>query len=136
MLTRRPCWQCVLSKFLIENQNRPFAYGRWDCCLFVCDAIQVMTGTDIAASFRGRYSSQREARQFGSVRAIAERVAQEHGMPDIPILRANRGDIALVKRGRSHSLGLIDLNGRQILVVSAHGLYRIPLSHADHCWHV
>jgi hypothetical protein len=47
-----------LSDGLLEHQSDSFSYGRWDCCLFVCDAIRVMTGIDLAADYRGAYSSR------------------------------------------------------------------------------
>jgi hypothetical protein len=136
MLSRLPCWQCSLSKFLFLNSDRHFAYGSFDCCLFVCDAIQAMTGTDIAARFRGAYSSLKEARKYGSVRKIVEQVTAEFAMPEVSILHAQRGDAALVKRRHSYVLGLVDLNGRQIVVLSGNGLMRIPVREASRAWRV
>ena len=49
-MTRKPDWQALLDAFLAEHQFDSFQYGRWDCCLFVCDAIQAMTGVDPAAA--------------------------------------------------------------------------------------
>src|SRR5690348_16756097 len=123
MLSRLPCWQCSLARFLLDNSRRPFRYGSFDCGLFVSDAILVMTGTDLAASFRGKYKSRTELlrliRQYTgalSLRALAERITAEFQMPEVPILRAQRGDLVLLKRARDYSLGLVDLNGRDIVI--------------------
>lgn len=136
MLRRLPDWQSGLSSFLIRHQHTPFAYGRWDCCLFVCDAIEIMTGVDIAAPFRGAYSSQKTARAFGTVESIAEWRALAHGMPETPLARARRGDMVLILRGRRPSLALVDLNGAEVITTSEMGLWRLPLSFAVRCWHV
>lgn len=136
MLRRLPCWQCCLSRFLAENSCRPFAYGSFDCGLFVADAIQAMTGTDVAARFRGTYSSFKQVRKHGSVRQIAEQVAAEFGMAEVPLLRAQRGDMALIQRPRDYSLGLVDLGGMHLAVAVKTGIVRIPLSAAWRAWRI
>lgn len=112
----------------------PLVYGRSDCCLFVCNAIQAMTGVDVAAEFRGKYSTLAEARRFGTVREIAERITAQFSMPEVPVLRAQRGDVVLIKR-RSYSLGLVDLSGR-IAALTKDGLTRIPIESASKAWRV
>ena len=111
-MTRYPNWPARLEAFLARHQDAKFRYGTWDCCLFVCDAIEVMTGVDPAADFRGRYHSRAEAPQAirdrvgsPSVRRIADSVTAAHGMRAIPVLNASRGDLALIKRPRDYSLG-------------------------------
>lgn len=143
MLVRRSDWALALEAFLFEAQNRKFHYGSWDCCLFVCDAIKVMTGTDPATPFRGRYDSRDEAERellsfcgSRSVRAVAERVAATNAMTEIPVKFAGRGDVALVKRSRDYSLGLVDLSGRDLLIAGASGLARISQMRAVRAWKI
>jgi hypothetical protein len=142
-VTRKPDWQALLHAFLMEHRCDAFSYGRWDCCLFVCDAVSVMTGVDLAAGFRGAYSSRSEARRAilghcgsTSVRAIAETVTAKNTMPETSVLHARRGDVALIKRSRDYSLGLVTLNGRDIALASAHGLWTIPVAAAVRAWQV
>ena len=137
-MTRHPDWQTLLDAFLCEHQFEPFHYGQWDCGLFVCSAVRVMTGVDPAASLRNVYSSPREAvqtmraRGIRSVEGLVEAVTTECRMPETPVSCAQRGDVALVR----HSLGLVALNGRDVLLASACGLWRIPLSMAARTWRV
>jgi hypothetical protein len=143
-VTRKPDWQALLHAFLMEHRSDAFSYGRWDCCLFACGAISVMTGVDLAAGFRGAYSSRSEARRAilahcgsTSVQAVVEAVTAKNGMPETPVLHARRGDVTLIKRsGRDYSLGLVALNGRDIVLASARGLWTIPVSSALRAWHV
>jgi hypothetical protein len=142
-MQRRSDWQRVLDEFLRANQNRPFEYGKWDCCLFVCDAIAAMTGVDLATAYRGKYSTRTGAlhsigERLGtaSILAVAENAAAAHHMPEVPVLHAHRGDMVLVARGRDYSLGLVALNGRDVIVTSKRGLWRLPLSHAVRAWQV
>ena len=142
-MQRRPDWQAVLDSFLGAHANRRFEYGTWDCCLFVCEAIAAMTGVDLAASYRGQYSTRAGARrligeQFGtvSILAVAENAAAAHDMPEVPVPHAQRGDMVLVARGRDYSPGLVALNGREAIVTSKRGLWRLPLSRAVRAWQV
>ena len=142
-MQRRSDWQSVLDEFLRAHHNRRFEYGTWDCCLFVCDAIVAMTGVDLAASYRGKYSTRTGALHVisertgtASILAVAENSAAAHHMPEIPVLHAHRGDMVVVARGRDYSLGLVALNGRDVIVTSKRGLWRLPLSHAVRAWQV
>ena len=142
-MTRSDDWQARLEAFLSKHQFDSFHYGRWDCCLFVCDAIREMTGIDPAAAFRGSYSSQVEARRavraYGTtVQAVVEAVAVQYGMPETGVLHARRGDVALLRRncGRDYSLGLVALNGYEIVLTSSMGLWRMPVATAVRAWHV
>jgi hypothetical protein len=142
-MTRFAAWPALLDSFLTRNQHRSFRYGQWDCCLFVCDAIEAMTGTDPAARFRGRYHSLAGARKAiqdatgsKSLRAIVEHITASLGMPEIPVLLATRGDVVLIPRRTDYLLGIVGLNGRDIMTVSPRGLWRIPLSMGYRAWRV
>ena len=142
-MRRRSDWQLALDEFLRANQDRSFEYGTWDCCLFVCDAIVAMTGVDLAASYRGKYSTRKGAlhaisEQLGtaSIQAVAATAAAAHDMPELPVPYAHRGDMVLVGRGRDYSLGLVALNGRDVIATSKRGLWRLPLSRAVRAWQV
>ena len=56
MLIRYPSWPSLLEAYLASCSTRRFDYGEWDCGLFSADAIRVMTGTDLAATFRHAYT--------------------------------------------------------------------------------
>src|SRR5690242_20348824 len=113
MLSRFSDWPARLEVFLTAHHTSIFRYGRFDCALFVADAIQAMTGTDLAAEFRDKYRTRagafRRARSLEmglSVQLIAERLAESHALPEIPVLRATRGDMVLIRRPKDYSLGL------------------------------
>lgn len=145
MLTRVPKWPAALDAFLLANAAREFQYGDWDCCLFVADAIQAMTGTDIAAKFRGEYESRKEALQVGeefcgaaSIKAIVESVTAEYGMEPIPMNLARRGDMVAISRqnGRDLSLGIVSLTGRDILIAGKVGWGPIHIERGARAWRV
>jgi hypothetical protein len=143
MLSRRADWQQRLQQYLDLSSQACFQYGLFDCCLFVCDAIREMTDFDLAADFRGRYDSAASARaamfhsvSSHSVRKVAEVITTRNAMPEVAPLLAQRGDVALLCRVRTDSLGLVALNGREILTCERRGLRRLPLASALRVWRV
>lgn len=142
-MIRKPDWQSALSAYLAEHEKTRFRYGQWDCCLFACDAIQAMTGVDVAAYYRGAYRDRRGALRaiaertgVASIRCVAHSVTEIYEMPKRPISTAQRGDVVLLERGRDYSLGIVDLTGSKIAVAAAVGLLRIPLQSAVCAWQV
>ena len=47
-----------LQSYLDSCQDKAFSWGEFDCCLFVCDWLQLLNGSDLAHDFRGHYSTQ------------------------------------------------------------------------------
>ena len=142
-MTRLPNWQSRLERFFLAHAADRFVYGSWDCCLFVCSAIEAMTGTDPAASFRGNYRTQAEAMSAvrayagtASIRALARKVTAEFGMQPVPLPLARRGDLVLFKRARGYSLGILSLNGIDVTALGAKGYFQVPLNAAKSCWRV
>ena len=99
---RRLDWPERLGGYVAAHRETPFAWGVFDCALFACGAIQVMTGVDPAAPMRGRYKTARGAlrvlKRFagGSLRETADKIAGEIGYPLVPLALARRGDVALI----------------------------------------
>ena len=61
-MIRSADWQDRLHAYLDSVADTPFAWGTHDCCLYIADAVQAMTGVDPAAAYRGRYSTETGAR--------------------------------------------------------------------------
>jgi hypothetical protein len=144
-LTRLENWDTgALHEFLIERADRPFTWGENDCALFVADGILAMTGIDIAADFRGRYSNEEDA--FATVRMItggstledaAAWCAMRHGLDEWPgPLFAQRGDMAIVENEGRLISGLVHLSGRHVVTVGESGLRRFPITAIVRAWHV
>jgi hypothetical protein len=135
-LVKKP-HQCF-DAFLRERENAPFAWGSNDCALFSADAIHANTGTDIAADFRGKYTTE-----LGALRAIQEVAggttivdavaycANKHAMTEhIHPLMAKRGDLVIVANAGALICGVVHLNGIHIVSVSETGTVRLPLADA------
>ena len=140
-MQRHPSWPACLDAYFQAHRQTPFQYGRFDCCLMVADAVLAMTGTDLAAAFRGRYESATAAGRAVkeccgsiSIAMLAAKIAAENGMPEIEPLRAGRGDMVLLRRPRS--LGVVATNGREIVVAGRNGLQSAPLTDCLRAWRI
>jgi hypothetical protein len=128
---RLPDWQPRLQALIQQRQAQPFAWGLHDCCLFVCDGIEAITGHDPAADLRG-YSTEREAlrvlQAHGGVRGLAESRAGK----SVPVLAAQVGDVGLLPLDGRDTLALC--GGAHWLAPGALGLVALPLDAASLAW--
>lgn len=86
-------WEQRLYQFIEGRRLRPFAWGQHDCALFAADAVQQMTGVDLAADYRGKYRTLKEARGLGELADLVDRA----GLSRKPNPRfAMRGDVVLM----------------------------------------
>jgi hypothetical protein len=141
-LARLPDWQSRLSEYILRNARRPFRYGELDCGLWVAGAIEAMTGVDVAAELRGytcrRQAFDRIAAACGSrsIEKIADHLAAKFGILEISPAFAQRGDAVQLERGAKAKLGVVGMNGLEILIPYREGLLRVPMRLAVRAWHV
>ena len=97
-MQRKPDWESALGAVLDDYAERPFEWGRADCCLFIADAVQAMTDVDPAAAYRGRYSNETGARlalkRHGKTTLVATFDAAFGA--SVEPARAHRGDIVQI----------------------------------------
>lgn len=96
-MTRLRDWPERLDAFLRERAAVPFAWGSNDCCTFVADAIDAMTGRDVMADLRGRYSNAFGAlgltQELGGLQAAVTGLLGEPCHPALVTV----GDVLLVR---------------------------------------
>ncbi|MDF0543328.1 hypothetical protein PX699_13300 [Sphingobium sp. H39-3-25] len=96
MIERISTWEQALSEYLASVADREFLWGEHDCALHAANAILAMTGHDIAAPFRGRYStaagSARALKRYGAGTLEATFDAL---LPTRPVGYARRGDVVM-----------------------------------------
>lgn len=107
-MKRLPDWHPRLRAWLHNVSARHMLPGQHDCCLFGAGAIEAQTGVDLAAGWRGRYSSfaggRRILRRAGysdHVDLIAEVLPEDH------ISACREGDIAIVPGEDGPAVGVV-----------------------------
>jgi len=155
-MKRRDDWPERLAAFLesrgcyLGAQQKPFQWGTNDCAMFTCDAVQEMTGVDLAAEFRGYMDKSGAAAALaGYVRrrgitsgcetlleAVAVLVAAEHGLEEIEPGMAQRGDVVLLRDDAGqHVLGVMGFDGLLAVMLVA-GAALVIAELADRAWRV
>ena len=135
---RYPDWDRRLLAGIDACHDRPFAWGRWDCCLFAADLVQAMTGWDPAEVLRGTYRTERgaiivTANHGGIKRMISDLLDTQPQSP--PTL--GRGDVVLL-----HPLALMKMEqigvctGDAAVVASDKGVMYRPMSSALCGWRI
>ncbi len=112
-------WQPRLRRWLGGIAGRPILPGHHDCCLFGAGAIHAQTGVDIAAPWRGRYTTfaggRRVLRRAGyadHVALIAAHLPADHVSTALP------GDIAIVPGEDGDAVGVVQGTGVYVLTQS------------------
>ncbi|MGH9552310.1 MAG: DUF6950 family protein [Terriglobales bacterium] len=134
-------WENILSDQIRAAQAKTFKWGTFDCSLWTCDVVFALTGVDLAADFRGKYSTSRAAKEVikqfagADLEALAVKRGAEFGMEEIDPQLASRGDVVLVRSGRK-GLGIVALDGMCAHCASFRGLARVPRSMWLRAWRV
>lgn len=135
-------WPALLHAFLESRRGESFAWGKNDCCLFVADGVLAMTGVDIAASFRGKYTDEASCMAvlkkmgYASVSAMIAAELKSWGMPTLMAGFAQRGDIVEYAMEGAPALCLVSMDGKYALGVGERGLYVLPVLRAVRAWRV
>ena len=134
-LTRQPGWPERLVALIEDRRRTPFAWGVHDCCLFAADAVLAITGTDLAADWRGTYSSEHSAarmlQQQGGCEALVARHLPAYTHP----LMAHRGDVVCVDLEGRATLGVVVGNGFWA-APGEHGLVMRPMAEVQRVYAV
>ncbi len=133
-----------LPAFFAQNANAKFQWGVLDCSLFAADAIQAITGTDIADDFRGKYTD--EASAFALIKTItggatvadaAAYCGRKHGLTAWTYpLQAQRGDLVAVNNAGTLIAGVVDMTGKLVACLGESGILRLSIMQIKQAWHV
>lgn len=140
-------WQSRLAEYLAAAERRPFSWIRWNCAIFTCDGVAAITGDNPADLFTETVSAEDPAAAFSACRrfagagvaAVAEKIGRDLGCPEIAPGLAGRGDVMAFETDGIKALGLVDLNGRDLVTVAPKaGLARVSIAAVvpSHAWRI
>lgn len=128
MIRRFPDWQTRLDTYLREAAARGAVWGETDCCMNAANAVRDCTGVDLAAGFRGRYTTATGAvrvlrRETGATSGLVERLAAKiagaQGLEEIDPVYAQALDIAFLPLKNTAGLdGVISISDGLAFVVA------------------
>lgn len=136
MTIRLPGWERHLAEAVEAARDRPFRWGRHDCATFAFDLRRDLAGGhDVAALWRGRYSTARGAlmvmRRLGwQTLEVAGRDLLGEPLPSVHL--AQRGDLVLAGTGLGFGVCL----GARAAGIAPEGLVLVPLSSCALAWRI
>jgi hypothetical protein len=95
----------IIARAIERALGRPMVWGQCDCCLWVADICQEMTGIDPAEPWRGRYASEEEAGKampLGLVNTLSKRF-HDLKWPRIAVSNAKVGDIGIARNAMTRA---------------------------------
>ncbi len=97
-LTRLPDWDRRLAKVTARHLQEPSEWGAADCLLKACDAIEAVTGVDLAKKIRGKYTTELGAAKLLRRKGCdnVEQLLEQYFEP-VGRLMAQRGDVVTVE---------------------------------------
>ena len=134
-------WQSKLSEYLIAAQDKykreGFGYDRTHCVTFAGDWVQILTGVDPIADYRGQYTTEAEAMALLEQLDVTlyQALQKRFGDPVHPA-KAQRGDIAY--RESEKMCGIFFTAGARMeaLFLVDGGFARYRVRHIDHAFQV
>lgn len=120
-------WPRLLAEYLAENRRRPFEFGTFDCCFFAGGAVAAMTGRDVMAEYRDTVHDARSSAVYVDAHGgVAAMLAAKKEFTEVPILRAQRGDVILMDSPDGR--GVVGVcTGAAVAYVQPEGLATAPL---------
>jgi hypothetical protein len=124
-------WESLLAAHIASA--RPFAWGENDCVLWCADWVKTVTGIDPAQDWRGKYTSEDDARSIlNAIGCLNWSDLAGTCLSEIPVSRAQRGDILL--HPINGCLGICD--GAHAYFLTQRGVTRIGFTQCPKAWKV
>jgi len=110
-----------LTAHLRRLASEPFQYGRLDCLLALADWVELRTGTDLGAEFRGRYETmmgwRRIVQRRGGMRVFVGELCSRVGW--LAVVEPRPGDVGVVLL--NHDIGPVGaLRGERRWYLKSH----------------
>ena len=120
---------------------KPFAWGSHDCCIMAAHLVYEMTSVDIAAAYRGTYSTQEEAAVIisagGGLASLVQSVVGPLGWTRTKPALARRGDLVVFTSPETGQPALGVCLGREsVFPAVGGGLGFIPTAQCSTAWRV
>lgn len=136
-------WPEKLAEHWDATAGMPGAWGTRDCATAFFDAVAAITGEDLIAEFRGRYTTELGAAKLlrkqgcDTIEQFAEKLFRDRGIEELPTVRlAGRGDAVVLDTQDGPALGMVALDGMHAITVSLEAAVAVPLAQCRRAWRI
>jgi len=135
MIDRSSDWPERLDEVIRNAKAKPFKWGEHDCCIFVSDCIEAMTGESFGKETRGKYSTAAGAlkilKKTEGVDGVYE-LAEKYLKPSV---RVRRGDVVGFNNDGDCLLG-VAVAGKAVFLTPIEGIVVFKLESCEKVWRV
>jgi len=136
-MKKKADWQTLLTDFLLDHQDTPFEWGKWDCCIFSNAALKAISGKNVIPKelkWKDEATAMKAIKDYGkTLNGALTKACKASGMEVIGISYATAGDLILYKE-ESELAGIHD--GFNIISPTDDGLAVKDPSLAIKAWRV
>ena len=116
-------WEIKLHDFIYKNKDKPFAWGKWDCCVFANDCIKAMTGNNLIPKelkWKDEEGAMQSIKDYGgTLLKSIDKACKEKNIKSIDKNYIGKGDLVVFKED-TQLAGICD--GCSILGPSSDGM--------------
>lgn len=136
-MKKKETWQTLFFEFVEANYNKPFVWGKWDCCLFSDACIKAMTGKVLIPKelkWKDEASAMKSIKDYGgTLLKSIDKAAKAKKLTKIKPMFLQCGDLVIWQE-ESQMCGMYD--GQAILCPSEDGIAVKPTDLALHGWRI
>ena len=132
-------WHIPLERAIHDWAAAPFEYGVHDCCTFANHCVKALIGLDLMEDHRDYESHEDALRKMhngGGLEPLVEAACKAHGINEVDVTFAQRGDLCLMDHRAGHNCGVLWLNNKVACAGEAGGIIFLPMETAHRCWRV
>lgn len=131
-------WPSKLDRFIEERRNQPFHWERNNCAFFAADWVALLTGVDLACSYREQVTSARAAvklmRRPGGVVSLATEALMRWNCLEVHVAYANRGDLVTTETKHGPAFGVF--LGHCGAFAGPDGITFVPCEQLTQAWRI
>ena len=117
-------WQIKFDKFVEANMEKPFEWGKWDCCLFSDACIKAMTGQSLIPKelhWDDKESALETIRDYGNtLKNSIKKASKRKDLEKVNLNYLQKGDLIVMEQDGNNVCGMF--NGAKTLGVNKEGI--------------
>ena len=122
-MKKKEDWIDIFFEFIRENKDKPFEWGKWDCCIFANACIKSMTGQNLIPStlkWKNEETAMKAIKENGkTLNGAVTKAYKAKKLQTIKPMFITTGDLVIFKE-ESELVGISD--GFNILEPSDDGI--------------
>jgi len=105
-------WEDKFDMFMLESKDKPFAWGKWDCCIFANACVKAMTGKSLIPSslkWTDEKSAKKAIKDYGkTLRGALDKACKAKKVKQIKPYMISKGDLVIFLQNKDQVVGISD----------------------------